>query len=120
MNRRRWILLGGILAVLAAIAAWVARPRPSETLPLAELVPADAVLYAGFRDYREIESIRTPWSDEIRRRLEPARPHLAGPIAIYLDRHGEWVALARLTLEARFRPPKTYLLGGHSLGGGPL
>jgi hypothetical protein len=97
VNRRRWILVGGLLAALAAVVAWIARPRPSEAFPLAELVPADAVLYAGFRDYREIESIRTPWSDEIRRRLDPARPHLAGPIAFYVDRHGEWIALARLT-----------------------
>jgi len=79
------------------VVAWMARPRPSEAFPLAELVPADAVLYTGFRDYREIEAIRTPWSEEIRKRLDPARPHLAGPIAIYLDRSLQWVALARLT-----------------------
>jgi len=91
------MVLGGVLVALAAVAAWIVRPRPPELFPLAELVPADAVFYAGFRDYREIEAIRTPWSEEIRKRLDPARPHLAGPIAIYLDRSCQWVALARLT-----------------------
>ena len=96
MKRRGWILLGALLLALGG-AAWLLRPRPPEAFPLAELVPADAVLYAGFRDYREIEQIRTPWSDEIRRRLDPARPHLAGPLAVYVDRHLQWVALARLS-----------------------
>jgi hypothetical protein len=73
------------------------RPRPPEPFPLAELVPADAVFYAGFRDYHEVEGIRTPWSEEVRKRLDPARPFLAGPIAIYFDRSLQWVALARLT-----------------------
>lgn len=97
MKRRTWGLLAAVLVVLAGLAAWLARPRPPEAFPLAELVPADAVFYAGYRDYREIEAIPTPWSDEIRKRLDPARPHLAGPIAVYLDRSLHWVALARLT-----------------------
>ena len=96
MKRRGWILLGAVLLALGG-AAWLLRPRPPEAFPLADLVSADAVLYAGFRDYRELEAIRTPWSEELRRRLDPARPHLAGPIAIYLDRSLQWVALARLT-----------------------
>jgi len=96
VKRRGWILLGAVLLALGG-AAWLLRPRPPEAFPLAELVPADAVFYAGFRDVREIEAIRTPWSDEVRKRLDPARPHLAGPIAIYLDRSLQWVALARLT-----------------------
>jgi hypothetical protein len=66
-------------------------------LPLSELVPADVVLYLGFPDYRELDRIATPWSEEIRRQLDPARPHLAGPLAVYLDRSHQWVALARLT-----------------------
>lgn len=97
MKRRGWTVLGGVFLVLAGIAAWLARPRPPEAFPLAELVPADAVFYAGYRDYRELEAIRTPWSEELRKRLDPARPHLAGPIAVYLDRSLQWVALARLT-----------------------
>lgn len=73
------------------------RPRPVEKFPLLERVPADAVFYAGFPDYRELEAIRTPWTEEIRRRLDSARPHLAGGLAVYLDRERQWVALARLT-----------------------
>jgi hypothetical protein len=91
------MLLAGGLAVLAAGAAWLLRPRPPEPLPLAELVPPDAVLYLGFPDYRELDRIPTPWSGEIRKQLDPARPHLAGPLAVYLDRSLQWVALARLT-----------------------
>jgi len=97
VKRRAWIVLGATLLALSGFAAWILRPRPAEPFPLAELVPADAVLYAGFRDYRELEAIRTPWSDEIRARLDPARPHLAGPLAVYLDKSLQWVALARLT-----------------------
>src|SRR5262245_22998598 len=91
------MLLAGGVAVLAVGAAWLLRPRPPEPFPLAELVPADAVLYLGFPDYRELDRIPTPWSEEIRRQLDPARPHLAGPLAVYLDRSLQWVALARLT-----------------------
>lgn len=90
------VVAGGLVA-LAIGAACLFRPRPPEAFPLSELVPADAVLYLGFPDYREIDRIPTPWSDEIRRRLDPARPHLAGPLAVYLDRSLQWVALARLT-----------------------
>ncbi|MBI3856576.1 MAG: hypothetical protein HY293_12890 [Planctomycetes bacterium] len=97
MKRRRWVGVAGGLLALAAAGAVLLRPRPPEAFPLAELVPADALFYAGFRDFREIEALRTPWSDEVRRRLDPARPHLAGPIAFYLDRSHQWVALARLT-----------------------
>jgi hypothetical protein len=89
--------LGAGILALAVTAACLFRPRPPEKFPLAELVPADAVLYAGFPDYREIDALQTPWSDEIRRRIDPLRPHLAGPLAVYLDRSFQWVALARLT-----------------------
>lgn len=91
------VLAAGGLALAALACALLLRPRPPEALPLAELVPADAVFYAGFRDYREIDALQTPWSEEIRRRLDPARAHLAGPLAVYLDRSLHWVALARLT-----------------------
>jgi hypothetical protein len=97
VKRRTWALLGAGILALAVTAACLFRPRPPEKFPLVELVPADAVLYAGFPDYREIDLIRTPWSDEIRKRIDPLRPHLAGPLAVYLDRSFEWVALARLT-----------------------
>lgn len=97
MKRRGWIVLVAVAAALAAAAVFLAAPRPPEKFPLAELVPADAVFYAGFPDYREIETLKTPWTEEIRRRLDPARPHLAGPLAVYLDRSLQWVALARLT-----------------------
>jgi hypothetical protein len=97
VKRRGWAVLVAAVLGLAVTAACLFRPRPPEKFPLAELVPAGAVLYAGFPDYREIDAIKTPWSDEIRRRLDPLRPHLAGPLAVYLDRSFEWVALARLT-----------------------
>jgi hypothetical protein len=83
--------------VLGVTLACFLRPRAVEKFPLAELVPADAVFYAGFPDYRELDSLQTPWSEEIRRRLDPARPHLSGGLAIYMDRSFQWVALARLT-----------------------
>lgn len=97
MKRRGWTVLAGATAVSAGIAALLLWPRPAERFPLSELVPVDAVFYAGFPDYRELETIPTPWREEIRKRFDPARPHLAGPFAIYLDRSFQWVALARLT-----------------------
>ena len=97
MKRRRWLLIGFAAVALGAAAVALLRPRPPEEFPLVELVPDDAILYAGFPDYRRIEALETPWKDEIRRRLDPARPHLAGPVAVYLDREFQWVALARLT-----------------------
>lgn len=97
MKRRGLVFLGAGVLVVALAAAWLFRPRPVESFPLAELVPADAVLYAGFPDYREIETLKTPWSEEIRKRLDPARPHLSGAMAVYLDKSFQWVALARLT-----------------------
>ena len=98
MKRARWAILAGGILVAAAIAAVVVlRPRPVEPFPLAELVPADAVFYAGFPRYQELEELPGAKAEEIRRKLEPARPHLAGGLAIYVDRSGEWVLLARLT-----------------------
>jgi hypothetical protein len=94
-RRGWWILAGGVLAAAAALALF--RPRPSEKFPLLERVPADAVFYAGFPDYRELEAIQTPWTEQIRHRLDPARSHLAGGLAVYLDREWQWVALAQLT-----------------------
>jgi hypothetical protein len=97
VKRRGRIVSGVVVLILGVSAACFLRPRPVERYPLAELVPADAVFYAGFSDYRELDTLRTPWSDEIRKRLDPARPHLAGGLAVYLDRSFQWVALARLT-----------------------
>lgn len=97
MKRRGWIVAGLAVVLLGVAVACLLRPRPVEPFPLAELVPADAVLYAGFPDYRELESIPSPWAAEVRRALDPARPHLSGAVAIYVDRSLQWVALARLT-----------------------
>jgi hypothetical protein len=97
VRRRGWILLGTALLGLAAGAAWLLRPPPPEAFPLVELVPADAVLYADFPDYRTLEALPLPDAGGLRRRLDPARPHLAGPAAVYVDDSGGWVFLARLT-----------------------
>jgi hypothetical protein len=97
MPRRAWTLLA--LAALAGGGAMALfRPRPDDAFPLARLVPADAVLYAGFDDVRRLESLleRSDGADGLRRRLEAARPHLAGPAAVYLDRDLHWVFLGRL------------------------
>ncbi|HEX7901200.1 MAG TPA: hypothetical protein VF950_25805 [Planctomycetota bacterium] len=95
MKRRGWLVLGGVLLVLGGTAAFLLRPRPPEPFPLAELVPADAVVYAGFSDVRRLAEI--PGLEDLAARLEPARAHLSGPAAVYVDRHGDWVFLARLT-----------------------
>ena len=58
-------------------------------------VPADAVVYAGFPDVRRLAEI--PGLEDLADRLEPARAHLSGAAAVYVDRHGDWVFLARLT-----------------------
>jgi hypothetical protein len=88
----------GAIVTLAGVAGYfLLRPRPPEAFPLSELVPADAVLYLGFPDYRELDRIPTPWSEEIRRRIDACKVHLAGPMAVYFDKSFQWVALARLT-----------------------
>jgi len=109
VRRTSWILLGLLAAAVAAL--FVARPRPLEPLPLAELVPADAVAYAGFQTPEQLEVLRTPWSQELRKRLEPARAQLTGAIAFYIDSKGEWVTLLRMTRAAS-------LLSGAEVDGG--
>jgi hypothetical protein len=96
VKRARWAILAGAILVATA-AALVLRPRPSEPFPLAELVPANAVFYAGFPHYRELEELPGAWALELLGKLEPSRPHLAGGLALYVDRWGQWVVLARLT-----------------------
>jgi hypothetical protein len=96
VKRARWAVLAGILG-LAAAAAVMLRPRPVEPFPLVELVPADARVYAGFPDYRELEQLPGRWAEELRKKLDSSRAHLAGGLAFYVDRAGEWVLLARLT-----------------------
>jgi len=96
VKRTRWAVLAGILLAAGATAV-VLRPRPVERFPLAELVPSNARFYAGFPDYRELEQLPGPLAVELRTKLEPSRPHLAGGLAVYGDAAGEWVLLARLT-----------------------
>jgi hypothetical protein len=93
------VVLAGVL-LLAAAAVGLLRPRATERFPLAELVPADALFYAGFADPRELEALSTPWSEELRKRLDPARAHLSGGMAVYIDRSSQWVTLVRLTRAA--------------------
>ncbi len=109
MRRTSWILLGLLAAAVAAL--FLARPRPLEPLPLAELVPADAIAYAGFQTPEDLEVFRTPWSQELRKRLQPARAQLTGAIAVYIDAKGEWVTLLRMTRAAS-------LLSGAEVDGG--
>jgi hypothetical protein len=99
VKRTRWAILAGILLAAAAAGA-LFRPRPTERYPLAELVPADALFYAGFADPRELEALSAPWSEELKKRLEPARAHLSGGLAVYIDRAHQWVTLVRLTRAA--------------------
>jgi hypothetical protein len=103
VKRLPWVLLASVL-IAGGLAAAFFRPRPPEEFPLAELVPADALAYAGFPDLSQFEAVanRIPgaWSEDDRRRLNGARSHLSGPIALYLDPGGEWVLLARVTRAA--------------------
>jgi hypothetical protein len=95
--KRRRVLVGSAL-LLAAGAAALLRPRPPEEFPLAHLVPADAFVYAGFPHWRELEArLGAFLPEDSRRKLDEAKPHLAGPVAVYLDRERRWVFLARLT-----------------------
>jgi hypothetical protein len=100
VKRRGWIVLAAV-AGIAAILAALLRPKPLEEFPLADLVPADAVFYGGFSDPRKLEDLAAKISSgetrELLRRMESARPHLAGAVAVYLDRDLDWVFLARLT-----------------------
>ena len=104
MKRSGWIFLG-VTAVLAAglLAAFLG-PRGPEEFPLAELVPADALAYAGFPDTRRLEELAAKFpgavTEEARKRFDEAKPHLSGAVAFYLDSKGEWVGLARLTRAA--------------------
>jgi hypothetical protein len=94
---RRRAVLGGLL-VLVAGAAVLLRPRGPEEFPLADRVPADAFAYAGFATLDDFAAAARTWKVEAPlERLEAARPHLAGPVAVYLDRERRPVFLARLT-----------------------
>lgn len=95
VKRRGWLVLGGAALALGLGAAALLRPRGPEPFPLAELVPADCVVYAGVPDVQRLAGI--PGLEDLAARLEPARAHLSGAAAVYVDRHGEWVFLARLT-----------------------
>src|SRR2546425_9699985 len=89
VKRSRWVFL--TLPVLfggGLIAAFLG-PRGPEEFPLAELVPADALFYAGFPDYHRLEELATKFpgvlKEEDRKRIEEAKPHLSGAVAFYID-----------------------------------
>lgn len=101
--KRPWIAAAVFLALaLAAAAAWL-MTAPREELPLAGLVPEDALLYAGFRSVAEAEALAgavpREWTEPFLAKLAEQRSNV-GAVAVYLDREGEWVALARLTRAA--------------------
>ena len=94
------IFIGASLttAVFAAAAlVYFLQPDPVEEFPLADHVPADAVAYAGFADYRELNALPSSIVGGIRERIADSESALAGPVAVYVDRDLEWVFLARLT-----------------------
>jgi hypothetical protein len=100
--KRRWVFAAAAAALIAAAGAavWFLGPRPPEAFPLAELVPADALFYAGFPDLDALDraAARLPreWIDPLRAKLDPSRRWLAGATAVYVDRELEWIFLARL------------------------
>lgn len=98
--KRGWLYGAAALAAVAAGLVAFLRPRPPEEFPLARLVPEDALLYAGFRDWRRLDDLARLLRVPEDPRLREARPHLAGEAAVYLDRGREWVLLARLTRTA--------------------
>jgi hypothetical protein len=100
VNRRLVFLSLAVLLGVGLMAAFLG-PRGPEEFPLAELVPADALFYAGFPDYHRFEELVTrlpgAWREEDRKRFDQAKPHLSGAVAVYVDSKGEWVWLGRLT-----------------------
>ena len=85
-GRRLLILLGGAAIVAAtALAAFLLRPLPDEEFPLIDHVPSDAILYAGFHHFSELDPLPSPWMAELRARLSESATHLAGPVAVYLE-----------------------------------
>lgn len=100
---KRILLVALLTVALFAGAAfyYFLQPVEVEDLPLAGHVPADAVAYAGFADYRELDRLPESIAGEIRGKIAESESYLAGPVAFYLDREREWVFLARLTRAAR-------------------
>jgi hypothetical protein len=104
VNRSRWVFLALVVVFGGGLIAAFLGPRGPEEFPLAELVPADAVFYAGFPDVHRLEEFAAKFpgavKEEDRKRFEEAKPHLSGAVAFYVDSKGEWVGLARLTRAA--------------------
>ena len=96
----RWTLIVAA-ALVAAVLVLVALPEPEEEFPLIDHIPADAIAYAGFEDYRQLENLPETLVGTIRDSIRQSESYLAGPVAVYIDREREWVFLARLTRTAR-------------------
>ncbi len=99
MTRTRGAALAALLVLIALAMAWI-RPQKPEERPLADLVPDDALAYAGFQSPAAFEAflvrLDPDRAAEWRRRSVPLQPHLAGAVALYLDRERRPVLLARL------------------------
>jgi hypothetical protein len=87
-----------ILALMVAGAGAYLWSRSPAVPPLSHLVPSDALFYAGFADLESAERIAraVPAVESLLKNVDEARPHLAGEVALYVDREREWVLLARL------------------------
>lgn len=107
MTRYRGAALGALLVLIALAMAWI-RPQKTEARPLEDLVPDDALVYAGFQSPAAFEAFLVRFDPdraaEWRRRTVPLQPHLAGAVAFYLDRERRPVLLARLRRLATLSP----------------
>lgn len=112
--RRRWFILAAALAALGATGVALLGPFGEEAFPLADRVPADALVYVGLPDGSLIDRLPEAWTESFRADLREARPFLAGGLAVYLDREGEWVALARLRRGSALMADERVALDGNA------